>query len=118
MYSKFSPGWPGIALLLLRVSTAACSIASVAGAHGARPNWYLLIVIPLCAALCAGFLTPLAALLAAVLQLVGVIASSMSPLWSSTTIVNLLALAILGSGAYSIDALLFGQRLLLTNRHD
>lgn len=69
-------------------------------------------------ALCAGFLTPVAALLAVALQLLRFTSSNASLVCLSVIILNTLALAILGPGAYSVDALLFGRRLLLTNRDD
>jgi hypothetical protein len=90
----------------------------VADWYHQAPTWYLLGVTPLGAALCAGFLTSLATLLAIAVQLVSFTASNSSPLWLSVTILNMLALAILGPGAYSVDALLFGRRLLMTNRDD
>ena len=94
------------------------SIVSAAEPFHNRPNWVLLAVIPLAAALCAGFLTPLAALVAVGVQLIRFTPSHASVLSLSVPILNTLALAILGPGAYSVDALLFGQRLLLTNRDE
>jgi len=94
------------------------SIAGVAERHQNQPSWDLLGVVPLGAALCAGFLTPVAALLAVTLQLLRFGWSNASLVCVSVTILNTLALAILGPGAYSVDALLFGRRLLLTNRDD
>ena len=39
-------------------------------------------------------------------------------LYLRVPVLNTLALAILGPGAYQVDALLFGPRLLLTNRDE
>ena len=118
IYSLFPAGWPGLGLLLLRVSVAVTSTTSVHDWYHQRPNWYLLGVIPLGAALCAGFLTPLATLLAIGAQALWFITSNDGPLCAAVAALNMLALAILGPGAYSVDALLFGRRLLMTQRDD
>jgi len=94
------------------------SILSAAEPSPNRPTWELLAVIPLATALGAGFLTPLAALLAIGVQLLRFTPSHANLLPLSVSILYTLALAILGPGAYSVDALLFGRRLLLTNRDD
>jgi hypothetical protein len=112
----FPPGWPGFALLLLRVSAAVTGMMSVTEWYHQTPGLYLLGAIPVAAALCAGFLTPLAALLAIAVHLLRFAVSSGNALWVGVTIANTLALAMLGPGAYSVDALFFGRRLLLTNR--
>jgi hypothetical protein len=51
-------------------------------------------------------------------QLLRFAASNASPLWVSVTTLNALVLTILGPGGYSVDALLFGRRLLISNRDD
>lgn len=118
MYPMFPRGWPGIGLLLLRASATIGSVASVTVAHHDQVSWHVFALIPLCAAFCTGFLTPLAAFLAIGVQLLAFFSLRTSPLWLSVTLLNTLTLAVLGPGAYSVDALLFGRRLLLTNRDD
>jgi uncharacterized membrane protein YphA (DoxX/SURF4 family) len=117
-YSKFPGGLPGVALILLRISTTATSIVSACGSYHDRPTWYLWALVPLGAALCAGFLTPLVALLTMAVQMIGFTASGANAAWLGVSLVNTLALALLGPGAYSLDARRFGRRLLLTNRPD
>lgn len=64
-------------------------------------------------ALCAGFLTPIVALLAVAVQLmrIGGVFHYAAP--CLVTILVTLALAMLGPGAYSIDARRFGRRILV-----
>jgi hypothetical protein len=94
------------------------SVVTMAEPYHHRPNWDLLAVIPIATALGAGFVTPLAALLAVGVQLLRFTSSHASLLSCGVPILYTLALAILGPGAYSVDALLFGRRLLLTNRDE
>jgi len=114
----FPGGLPGIALVLLRISATATSVVTASGSYHDRPMWYLWTLIPLGAALCAGFLTPLAALLTIAVQLFGFSASSSNWVWLAASLLNTLALALIGPGAYSVDALRFGRRLLMSNRPD
>jgi putative oxidoreductase len=124
LFSAFPDGWPGLGLLLLRIvvgvtaavqggthlMTAAhltlgpCAIAGLAIASGA--------------AVLIGFLTPFA----------GVALSLSIPLfWLPSTaaglfldkiaalyiIADAMAIALLGPGAFSVDALIFGRREVL-----
>ena len=112
----FPAGLPGLALVLLRVSATVTSIVGVCGTLPVQPQWCLWSVIPLGAALCAGFLTPFASLLAIGVQLLSFATSNPDRIWLSVAILNTLALALIGPGAYSWDALRFGRRLLMSNR--
>jgi putative oxidoreductase len=118
-YSKFPGGWAGVALLLLRASATINLIVSACGEYyHERPHWYLWGLIPLGASLCAGFLTKFVTLLAVGVQLLGFTGSNANPIWLSATILNMLALSLLGPGAYSLDALRFGRRLLMSSRDE
>lgn len=112
----FPAGLPGLALVLLRVSATVTSIVSVCGTYPVRPHWCCWGLIPLGAALCAGFLTPVASLLVIAVELLGFATSNTNRIWLGVAILNTLALAIIGPGAYSLDALRFGRRLLMSNR--
>lgn len=114
----FPDGLPGLALLLLRLSTAITAVVGVSGTLQAGPKWYFWGLIPLGAALCAGFLTPVSSLLAVGVQLLRLMASTANPVWLSVTIMNTLTLAILGPGAYSLDALRFGRRRVTLNHEE
>ena len=109
----FPQGWPGVGLLLLRLSVAAGCLQACARRE-TPAVWLLPELVALCASLCAGAFTPLAALLAAALQLPG--AAKLSVTNGGLVVVTILeaaALALLGPGAYSLDALRFGRRVIL-----
>jgi uncharacterized membrane protein YphA (DoxX/SURF4 family) len=68
----------------------------------------------LCACLCAGFLTPIVAILAMLFHVLAW--SSLGSDGAGMTAIALLdavALAMLGPGAYSIDAYRFGRRVVV-----
>jgi len=113
LFSMFPQGAPGFALLLLRISVAAIFLTSIA-------NQSLVSSVPLVCAgvflisgsLSIGFLTPY---LSVVSFVSGVAILLLNPHSYSVVQVALLfnaaALALLGPGAYSVDARLFGLRV-------
>jgi uncharacterized membrane protein YphA (DoxX/SURF4 family) len=108
----FPAGAPGAALLLLRLSAA--SLVFVASSQfNTLPTWMIVGFVMLAAALVLGFFTRVAAGISAVLA-----ASIFVALGGTLGFVTLLhafnaiALAILGPGAYSIDARRFGRRVI------
>ena len=115
-YSMFPGGRPGIGLLLLRVSATATPIISACQLVHDRPAWYLWALVGLGAALCAGLFTRFATLLCMALQLFAFNSATDSPVWLGTSLLNAFALALIGPGAYSLDAVRFGRRLLMSNR--
>ncbi len=66
LYSMFPQGLPGIALLSLRLSIALPLFMQMQAAAGPPANWLLWSSIGIGAALLAGILTPIAAILAVV----------------------------------------------------
>jgi uncharacterized membrane protein YphA (DoxX/SURF4 family) len=120
-FTSFPSGWAGAALLVLRVVVGTAAIVEAAlsgsGSHS-LPIWVAAASAVLAGlALVVGFLTPIAsALLAAegALILLYAHAAGLQLLGSRMALFELVvmaaALAILGPGAASIDARLFGRR--------
>jgi uncharacterized membrane protein YphA (DoxX/SURF4 family) len=110
LFSIFPSRGPGIALLLLRISVAIVVLLDASGSLSALAPPLVFGGLVLAAiALCLGFATPLASAIGCVFQFAGLI---LVDRWSArlgTSIANSLALALLGPGAYSIDARLFGR---------
>ena len=114
----FPRGGPGFALLLLRVSVAAIFLISVAKRFGVS-SAPLIFAIPLLIAICLaiGFLTPYLAGLICVTALINLlIGKSSVDLVHVILIIDAAVLAVLGPGAYSLDARLFGLRVSVVTR--
>ncbi|WP_369937868.1 hypothetical protein AB3X09_09530 [Xanthomonas tesorieronis] len=112
----FPGGSAGLGLLALRLFVALSLWPSTAsGAWAAPPHWHWA-ALTLALLTVAGALTPLAAALACAVPALA--------LWQGTTaagsallaVLPALALALLGPGAYSLDARCFGRRLLVLPR--
>ena len=114
LYSMFPIGLPGVGLLLLRLSLAT-SLWPIP--HYLMP-WLdeqalLWCVIVMSTALLAGALTPLAAGLGFLFKCMELIQPGAIPLaYTLSTALIAIAVFLLGPGAYSIDARLYGHRVL------
>jgi hypothetical protein len=109
----FPSGLPGIALLLLRVSVAFTVLLYGYARREALAVVVLAGLLLLAVTLIVGFLTPIVALLAAAVQFAGPWALSLSNTGAvAISILDALALTLLGPGAYSFDALRFGRRVV------
>ena len=99
-------------LLLLRISVAVAVLLAYIQCEK-RAAWVLPALIPMSAFLCAGALTPLAAVLAVALELTAAANVRVNGAGLIViTIIDAAALALLGPGAYSLDALRFGRRVI------
>ena len=114
LFSTFARGWPGAGLLLQRVIAAALLLYSsiVQILH----TTHALSIIPQMTAAAAGLLlllglwTPLAGVVVAISELAIVISHRPDP-WLYVLLATLGAtLAMIGPGAWSIDARLFGRK--------
>lgn len=117
LFSAFPNGWPGVGLLLLRtlvaVTLIAQTLAYLGSANLSLPRWSLAglaFVIAVC--LLIGLMTPVAAL---ILGLSAVAFAGSNTL--TQTLINLIvlstAISLLGPGAFSFDARMFGRREIL-----
>jgi len=123
LFSTFPSDWPGVGLLLLRVLVT-CSLIAQSIGYVQMPNrslvaWVLAaLTFAGGAFLLVGLMTPFMAVLvaaggvAAVFSWIPLPGSALS--YSYLAILNLIvlsiAIALLGPGAFSLDARMFGRR--------
>jgi uncharacterized membrane protein YphA (DoxX/SURF4 family) len=113
LFSTFADGWPGAGLLFMRLVTGSVLIAQGVSILTTGPSTGQAVLRGLEAAggmlLLAGLWTPIAGSLVAVLELWNVI--SQADPWTNILLGTLSgALALLGPGAWSADARLFGWK--------
>ncbi len=113
LFSLFPHGAPGIGLILLRVAVCVGLLlldpASLIATSSAAIRWSILVVA---ASLLTGLLTPWSAL-ACCVSAIAVLARTEQPASSLIVLIfglSAAALMLLGPGAYSLDAVLFGRR--------
>jgi uncharacterized membrane protein YphA (DoxX/SURF4 family) len=95
-------------------------VNGVAGRPEGVPSWWMIAApAVLAVAICVGVLTPLAAVLTIVLE-VTTWAAAGGPIEAVRVcaVLNAVALSLLGPGAYSLDARLFGRRQLFLRPPD
>lgn len=116
LFSMFPQGAPGTALVLLRSSVIVMFFILLINRLSGSPSNVLfpLAGLVISAFIAMGLFTPVASSLACL----SAIAILMIDLRSDTLIVvslilNSAALGLLGPGGYSLDALLFGRRVLV-----
>lgn len=111
----FPPGGPGIGLLLLRISVAATFVLNVANRSDISSIHLLFVgAVFIVLALTMGVLTPYLSLSVCVYALVNLFGGShLDELVLASLLLTSAALGLLGPGAYSVDAQLFGRRVVV-----
>lgn len=104
----FPNAGPGVGLVLLRLAVAATLVAPP------DARWFAW---PMAALITLGLATPILAAVASFVHAAHIVAD---PAHAGSAIALLIAaaLALLGPGAYSIDARRFGRRLVVMSEHD
>lgn len=110
MFLAFPGGSAGVGLLVLRLSLAG-SLIAVLGSVDPQP-WLLFLAIMTSIGLGAGFLTRLLAGLS-ILAMANVVPESGAPALVILNLADAVALALIGPGAFSVDARLFGRRTVV-----
>lgn len=123
LYSSFARGWPGAGLLLLRLAAGIPLVFfSMQSVLGADQTHFVRVALDAVGAVAGiflmfGLLTPVAGAVVALTQLLAVLSQHL--LQQSHPFSHLFlpvlgaALAMLGPGAWSIDARLFGRKRLI-----
>jgi len=111
----FPAGAPGIALLILRISLAAAIWH--AGSDCIPLSLTTLVCVVMAAQsllLSLGFLTPIVSVVCCIFQIATLFLAG-HPEWHFVILssLNAVAISLLGPGAYSLDARLFGLRVIV-----
>jgi putative oxidoreductase len=114
LFSSFARGWPGVGLLLLRVAAGSSLIARSILVLGNTPTFgtgfFQLFIATAGLLLIAGVWTPIGAAVMVLLELWRIISRHEDPASDILLCVLALAIALLGPGAWSVDARLFGWK--------
>jgi hypothetical protein len=118
LYSMFPGGAAGVALLILRACV--CGLLSLCAFDFDSTlslSWPTIGLASLLLVVAIGAFTPLASALAAVIETFYLVHSNGTGIFLTTlsTLVSL-AVALLGPGAFSLDAKLFGRRLIIPGK--
>jgi hypothetical protein len=108
----FPQGGPGVGLLLLRVSVAAVLLINAANLGGLSLSLLIAGASLISISLSVGFLTPYLSVIACGFAVATLLIGphSCNPLYVFP-ILDAGAVTLLGPGAYSVDAKLFGRRV-------
>jgi hypothetical protein len=113
----FPAGIPGLGLAILRFCAAAAGIASVMSGSESCSNWICIAFLPFALGLILGVLTPATCVGSLALQ--GIITYQLGTAGlahCSLSILLATAVLMLGPGAYSMDARLFGRREVVVRK--
>lgn len=114
LFSTFARGWPGVGLLLLRGAAGSSLIARSILVLGNTPTFgtvfFQLFIATAGLLLIAGLWTPVVAAAMVLLELWRIISRHGDPATDILLCTLALAIALLGPGAWSVDARLFGWK--------
>jgi putative oxidoreductase len=114
LFSSFAHGAPGIGLLLLRLATGATliyhGVTALIGDGPFAPAAFPALSILLGVLLFAGLWTPIAGALVAVASIWEMVSHPASRSQFGSITIMASALALLGPGAWSVDAWLYGWK--------
>jgi putative oxidoreductase len=120
LFSTFPNGWPGRGLLVLRLAVGGMLLANGVAWVASSPHHNAIApaILGIAAGLLMliGFCTPVGSVLAVISESWTLLISGIMPETAILLLSISVAVALLGPGAWSIDALLFGrQRLKITD---
>jgi putative oxidoreductase len=116
LFSTFARGWPGAGLLILRLVAASAAVAC--GLHGLQAAQSESAVVAIAAIIAGALLsmglwTPVSGCVVAGFALWALMSKSGDP-WTNILLAGVgVALSMIGPGAWSLDARLFGWRRTL-----
>jgi putative oxidoreductase len=114
LFSTFARGWPGVGLLLLRVAAGSSLVARAINVLANTPTFgtgfFQLFIATTGLLLIAGLWTPVGAAVMVLLELWRVVSRHGDPASDIQLCTLALAIALLGPGAWSVDARLFGWK--------
>jgi hypothetical protein len=117
LFSMFPRGAPGVALLLVRAGVAASTLVAPAILAAFVPVPAIVTALGIVtAAIVLGAVTPVAASACALFAISDLIAHGAS-VCVVVRIIDAVALALLGPGGYSVDAWMFGRRVIVSSDH-
>jgi len=114
LFSSFARGWPGVGLLVLRVAAGSSLIARgilvVGNTLTCETGFFQLFIATAGLLLIIGLWTPVVATVMVLLQLWRIISRHGDPASDILLCALAFAIALLGPGAWSVDARLFGWK--------
>jgi uncharacterized membrane protein YphA (DoxX/SURF4 family) len=114
LFSTFARGWPGVGLLLLRVTAGITLVVRSTLVLENTPifgtGFFQLFIATAGLLLIAGLWTPVVAAVMVLLELWRMISRHGDPATDILLCTLALAIALLGPGAWSVDARLFGWK--------